>query len=247
MLDKRITREEEKYTTLDTEQCKWWANHLFNMAKEKACNNHNFDDAEEIQSAQNKIIKALEQESCKELFDDWHEAPSYAMTLEQAREAVHELRKENVKLRKEPCEDAVSRKAVIPDKYFDMFQDVDDFIEFIWDRVDTSDFEDSYYPTVFCNPEPNENIKVTASDKRESLYDLFVDLIKRESAPSVTPTREKGKWIEHISNMNCEDIDNFYDEDWDGTTHECSLCHTTYFYMTDFCPSCGADMRGGKE
>jgi len=56
-----MTREEEKYTTLDTEQCKWWVNHLFNMAKEKSCNNHNFNDAEEIQSAQNKIIKALEQ------------------------------------------------------------------------------------------------------------------------------------------------------------------------------------------
>jgi hypothetical protein len=57
-----MTREEEKYTTLDTEQCKWWVNHLFNVAKEKACNNHNFDDAQEIQSAQDKIIKALEQE-----------------------------------------------------------------------------------------------------------------------------------------------------------------------------------------
>lgn len=61
-----MTREEEKYTTLDTEQCKWWVNHLFNMAKEKACNSHNFDDAQEIQSAQDKIIKALEQEPCED-------------------------------------------------------------------------------------------------------------------------------------------------------------------------------------
>lgn len=52
--------EEEKYTTLDTEQCKWWVNNLFGMAKEKACNSHNFDDGEEIQSAQDKIIKTLE-------------------------------------------------------------------------------------------------------------------------------------------------------------------------------------------
>lgn len=57
-----MTKEEAKYTTLDTEQCKWWANHLFNIAKEKAFNSHNFDDAEEIQSAQDKIIIALEQE-----------------------------------------------------------------------------------------------------------------------------------------------------------------------------------------
>lgn len=52
--------DEEKYTTLDTEQCKWWVNNLFGMAKEKACNSHNFDDGEEIQSAQDKIIKTLE-------------------------------------------------------------------------------------------------------------------------------------------------------------------------------------------
>lgn len=52
--------DEEKYTTLDTEQCKWWVNNLFGMAKEKACNGHNFNDGEEIQSAQDKIIKILE-------------------------------------------------------------------------------------------------------------------------------------------------------------------------------------------
>lgn len=150
-------------------------------------------------------------------------------------------------LEKEPCEDAVSRKAVIPDKYRDMFQDVDEFIEFIWDRVDTSDFEDSYYPTVFCNPEPNENIKVTASDKRDALYDLLVDLIKRESAPSVTPTRKVGKWIKHKSNMTCEDVDNLGDEDWDGTTYECSICHKEYFHTTNFCPNCGSEMEGVED
>ena len=58
----------------------------------------------EIREAYDKLKK---QEPCEELFDDWREAPSYAMTLEQAREAVHELRKEIVKLRKEPCEDAI--------------------------------------------------------------------------------------------------------------------------------------------
>lgn len=58
-----MTREEEKYITLDTEQCKWWVNHLFSVAKEQACNSHNFDDAEKIQAAQDKIIKLLEQET----------------------------------------------------------------------------------------------------------------------------------------------------------------------------------------
>lgn len=55
-----MTKEEEKYTTIDTEQCKWWVNGLFNIAKEKAYNSHNFDDGEEMQAVQDKIIKALE-------------------------------------------------------------------------------------------------------------------------------------------------------------------------------------------
>lgn len=55
-----MTKEEEKYTTLDTEQCKWWVITLFSMAKSLACQTNNFDDAKEIQSAQDKIIKALE-------------------------------------------------------------------------------------------------------------------------------------------------------------------------------------------
>lgn len=55
-----MDKDEVKYTTLDTEQCKWWVNNLFGMAKEKACNSHNFDDGEEMQAAQDKIIKSLE-------------------------------------------------------------------------------------------------------------------------------------------------------------------------------------------
>jgi len=56
-----MTKEEEKYTTLNTEQCKWWVNTLFSMAKSLACQTNHFNDAEEIQSARDKIIKALEQ------------------------------------------------------------------------------------------------------------------------------------------------------------------------------------------
>jgi len=82
-------------------------------------------------------------------------------------------------LEKEPCEDCVKRKTSIPEEWKDTFKDVDDFIEFIWDRVDTSDFEDSYTSLV-ANAEPNELFKVTASDKREQLHDLFVEMITRE-------------------------------------------------------------------
>lgn len=82
--------------------------------------------------------------------------------------------------------DYINRTTSIPKEWQDVFKDVDEFIEFIWDRVDTSDFEDSYTSPVI-NAEPNELFKVTASDKREQLYDLFVEMVKRKNVPSVTP------------------------------------------------------------
>ncbi len=135
-------------------------------------------------------------------------------------------------LRQEPCEDAISRQASIPKEWQDSFKDVDEFIEYIWDRVDTSDFEDSFTSPV-ANAEPNELFKVTASDKREQLYDLFVEMITRKNAPSVTPTRKKGKWV-----MNSD----FPDE------ITCSCCNINYdmwFWeqgTMNFCPNCGAEM-----
>lgn len=55
-------------------------------------------------------IKALEQEPC----EDWCDVPSGEMTLEQARQAVKDLRKKLAEhLEKEPCKDAISREAVL--------------------------------------------------------------------------------------------------------------------------------------
>lgn len=98
-------------------------------------------------------------------------------------------------LEQEPCEDAVSRMPSIPKEWQDVFKDVDEFIEYIWDRVDTSDFEDGYTSPV-TNAEPNEWFKATASDKREQLYDLFVEMIERKNAPSVAPQEPSKPMVE---------------------------------------------------
>ena len=55
--------------------------------------------------------------------------------------------------------------------------------------------------------------------------------------PSVTPKRKTGKWlpVEHKSILN------------DGTTfmfHKCDQCERVTAQNYDFCPNCGADMRG---
>lgn len=50
-----------------------------------------------------------------------------------------------------------------------------------------------------------------------------------EVAPSV---ESKGEWISH------------YDEDAKEGWYECSCCHSERAFNTNFCPDCGADMRG---
>ena len=115
-------------------------------------------------------------------------------------------------LEQQPCEDCISRTPNIPKEWQDTFKDVDEFIAFVWDRVDTSDFEDSYTSPVF-NAEPNELFKVSASDKREQLYELFVEMIYRKKAISVKPKTEKCKWIRYDYRTICpknHDVNNPY-------------------------------------
>lgn len=138
--------------------------------------------------------------------------------------------------------DCVDRTPRIPKEWQDVFKDVDEFIAYIWDRVDTSDFEDSYVPTAF-NAEPNEHFKETASDKREQLYDLFVEMITRENNPSVTPIRPKGHWIKTPKAVMGE-----------GYMWYCDKCEYQVYqdssrdYPSErYCPNCGSDNRKVEE
>ena len=63
---------------------------------------------------------------------------------------------------------------------------------------------------------------------------FVVDML--EKSPSAQPERKTGRWIPH--------------EDEDGEHHgdKCSECGEWYvmpYGKTNFCPNCGADMRGG--
>lgn len=161
------------------------------------------------------------------------------MTVGELKEALNQY-DDNLEVftkKTEEKENCASRGTSIPKEWQDTFKDVDDFIEFIWDRVDTSDFEDSYTSPV-ANAEPNELFKVTASDKREQLYDLFVELITRKTT-SVKPAR----WVkysverageQHYQCTNCKNYVNF------GVWGD--------YYTKDFkyCPHCGAKMEDEK-
>lgn len=54
----------------------------------------------------------------------------------------------------------------------------EEVIDFIFERLDTSDFEDSFTPMT-TSAEPNECMKYSADEKREALYEFMMDLVKR--------------------------------------------------------------------
>lgn len=58
------------------------------------------------------------------------------------------------------------------------FDTEEEVIEFIFERLDTSDFKDSFTPMTTA-AEPNEFMKYSADEKREVLYDFMMDLVKR--------------------------------------------------------------------
>lgn len=59
-----------------------------------------------------------------------------------------------------------------------------------------------------------------------------------EAIVKAIPKREHGKWINHYDDL-------FPAE----STIECSVCHEEQFcgIDTNFCPNCGADMRGDEK
>lgn len=62
------------------------------------------------------------------------------------------------------------------DAFRGYFQTEEDVIQFIFERLNTSDFEDSYIDCAGYG-EPCETIKYSVSDKRERLYDFMMSLV----------------------------------------------------------------------
>lgn len=61
---------------------------------------------------------------------------------------------------------------------------------------------------------------------------------KLETLPSVQPERKSGKWIPHG------------DDDGEHYGDRCSVCGEWYVMIdgrTNYCPNCGADMRGEED
>lgn len=59
-----------------------------------------------------------------------------------------------------------------------------------------------------------------------------------DNLPPVQPIRSEGKWIEHPHEAGAN---------WEFSMYECSECHVWEEDDSNYCPNCGADMRGEKD
>lgn len=72
----------------------------------------------------------------------------------------------------------------------------------------------------------------------EAMYKEVMNTIRNHIVPPVAPARKKGKWKEYPHEWG---------DNWQYSDYECSICHDRAHFDTDFCPNCGADMRGNEE
>ena len=103
--------------------------------------------------------------------------------------------------------------------------------------------------------DPNDVIYNPKLIKSKDYFDGMIDTlywvqarVLANALPSVQPERKKGRWERH-NTYHGDDTSGFIDPDW-----RCSECgrqanvNEWFMYdLTDFCPNCGADMRGDNE
>lgn len=65
--------------------------------------------------------------------------------------------------------------------------------------------------------------------------DIAIPIIDIEHAPTIVTKRKRGKWEIYIISMI------------DGEGCRCSECGFEGASYWEFCPNCGADMRGGQN
>lgn len=66
--------------------------------------------------------------------------------------------------------------------------------------------------------------------KNDISYNAFVNLVKRQ--PTIEPERKRGEWKDRGEDYMIRWI--------------CSECGRKETHVYNFCPDCGADMRGGE-
>ena len=128
------------------------------------------------------------------------------------------------------CEDAISRQAVI--EYIE-----GEDAELAHDIEKEAVIDDiKKIPSVQpCEDAISKQTVEHLANKYVNPKDFHKFMNAVNELPSVQPTRQKGEWIRLPK------------EEWYGHEAKCSVCGGVTIDDNNYCPNCGADMRGEKE
>lgn len=102
------------------------------------------------------------------------------------------------------------------------FETEEDVFEFIYERLNTSDFEDSYID-VGGHGECNEYVKVSVSDKREMLHDFMMAILAEVQQYREIGTPEE---LQDMKNNYFEALSDWRQYRKIGTLEECRAAMT---------------------
>ena len=153
------------------------------------------------------------------------------------------------------------------DEYFDMFweiaRDIYNDVPHVVPKLNVDDIhrerEQAYMlgyedASKKFRTEPSEDCissKQALDDKGLAVFHRYDDYVKMrnylKTLPSVTPQRQKGKWIGYTHHAY-HGTDDMGEPIWrDVIVYHCSECKRRTVIKENDCPNCGAEMSGGGE
>ena len=111
------------------------------------------------------------------------------------------------------------------------------------DVISRADVEQTVEDNILCYTHSDRPIDQDPDTECHKAIRMALRMLRKDlrKLPSAQTERKKGEWIPLISTSDQKH------HEWCG--YQCSICgeKTLRLMQYNFCPNCGADMRGGED